>query len=243
MNNFIHLSGCRTFCKNCLRPKSACFCHEIEPFNTQNKFTILMHPKEAKRKQIGTGRLSHYALQNSEIIVSENFNSYLPTILKDSNYHHVILYPGKESIKINNELPHGYFDRPLNIFILDGTWACAKKMLKLSTLLHDLPRISFETGRLSKFDIKQQPASYCLSTIESIHELLIHLEKANLERAIPQKECLLRALKSLVEYHQKCAADPSMSHHAKASKPYQAKNKRVVQRKKYEKRSLVYIGD
>ena len=243
MTKLIRLEHARAFCANCLRPEKACFCGHITPFKTRNHFTILMHPKEAKRWQIGTGRLTHYALKNSKILISENFNDYLPDILADKSYHHVLLYPGKESVKLNNPLPGDLKSKPLNIFVLDGTWACAKKMLKLSTHLHQLTRVSFDTNRLSQFDIKQQPASYCLSTIESIHEVLTHLENNHLESDLIYKQTMLDALKALVEYHQNCAADPSMSHHAKASKPYQAKEERVVLRKKYEKRSLIYLNE
>jgi len=67
------------------------------------------------------------------------------------------------------------------IFILDGTWPCARKMLKLSTNLHNLQRVSFDNEIKSKFIIKQQPEPLCLSTIESVYTVINLLKEGGLE--------------------------------------------------------------
>jgi len=36
-----------------MRPSSTCICKHISPINTKSRFTILMHPKEYKKKRTG----------------------------------------------------------------------------------------------------------------------------------------------------------------------------------------------
>lgn len=69
-----------------------------------------------------------------------------------------------------------------HIFLLDGTWPCARKMLKLSKNLQKLNRVSFDNKIKSKFIIKQQPESLCLSTIESVYTVLNLLKEGDLEQ-------------------------------------------------------------
>lgn len=209
----------RDYCYNCLRPKKACFCSNIKPFQTETKFIILIHPKEAKKNRIGTGRLSHLILKNSEMVMDINFNENerFQELISDNEYHHVLLYPGKDHMDIGNgDIQKKYainekLSKPLCIYILDATWPCAKKMMSLSTCLHDMPRVSFTTSRKSEFYIKHQPHESCLSTIESIHEVLVNINNVGIEN-IKQKnmEKLLYHFNQLVEYQIKCATDDTL---------------------------------
>ena len=56
--------------------------------------------------------------------------------------------------------------------IIDGTWANAKKMLRLNPRLRELPFISFIPKTKSNFRIRRQPAELCYSTIETTHYLM-----------------------------------------------------------------------
>ena len=64
----------------------------------------------------------------------------------------------------------------LAIFIIDSTWGCTNKMLQESKNLQKLTHISFETSKESQYQIKEQPQSNYLSTIEST---LVVLEDLN----------------------------------------------------------------
>ena len=64
----------RENCYRCFRAKSVCFCNEINPISTRSNFFILMHPKEARKERVGTGRLAHLALKSSEIMIDQTFN-------------------------------------------------------------------------------------------------------------------------------------------------------------------------
>ncbi|MBL7664069.1 MAG: DTW domain-containing protein [Bacteriovoracaceae bacterium] len=235
----------REHCFKCMRPQKACFCAEIKPFATEAEFCLLMHPMEAKLSHIGTGRLAKVALKNSRIIVGESFDDNLEVqkLIHSEEYFPVLLYPGKTAINISKDvLPMDYFQqkKPL-FFILDGTWPCAKKMMKLSRTLHTLPRVSFETETVSQYHIRQQPAKFCLSTIESIYQVLSILEKQGREKVTPQKETLLFCLSKMVEFQIKCASDPNLQSYRGKIKPYSKVEDRKIS-KKWTKHKICYEG-
>lgn len=126
-------------------------------------------------------------LENSEIIVGVDFtnNTRVNEILTKEKGGSFLLYPGKNnfnlSLRKSSEINSILGDNP-HIFILDGTWPCARKMLKLSKNLQQLKRVSFDNKIKSKFIIKQQPDSLCLSTIESVYTVLNLLREGSLEQ-------------------------------------------------------------
>ncbi|MBP9674388.1 MAG: DTW domain-containing protein [Bacteriovoracaceae bacterium] len=203
----------RASCLSCFRPEKSCFCKTLKPFATETYFCILMHPKEAKKEPLGTGHLSHVCLKNSRIIVDETFDQNLEVqkILNSPDYFCMLLYPGDHAHNITDH----NFTSPLPshkkrlIFVIDGTWSCAKSMMRESKTLHNLPRISFNTSQTSQFKIKQQPAAFCLSTIESFYYLLDGLKKWGHENITHEHQVLLEALDKLVDYQFKCARDPN----------------------------------
>ena len=146
-----------------------------------------MHPKEYKREKIGTGQMTKLQLENSEIIVGLDFtnNKRVNEILTQENSSSFLLYPGQDSfnlsLKKSSEV-HSFMGNNPHIFLLDGTWSCASKMLKLSKNLQELKRVSFDNKIVSKFSIKQQPDPHCLSTIESVYTVLNLLKKSDLEQ-------------------------------------------------------------
>jgi DTW domain-containing protein YfiP len=146
-----------------------------------------MHPKEYKREKNGTGHMTHLQLENSEIIVGIDFthNDRVNKILQDEKSSSFLLYPGIDNFNLsvrNGTEINTYIGDRANIFILDGTWPCARKMLKLSTNLQGIPRVSFDNKIISKFIIKQQPDSLCLSTIESVYTVINLLKEGDLEQ-------------------------------------------------------------
>jgi DTW domain-containing protein YfiP len=234
----------RDVCHSCLRPPEACFCEHIRPFETNFEFVLLMHPKEFKKEPIGTGRYTNKALKNCQIIVDATFdeNKQLQSILNDENRKVFLLYPGEDSINIsesqNSELNVLLEDgkQPV-ILIIDGTWACAKSMMRDSHCLHNLPRLSFSTSITSKFHIKLQPADYCLSTIESVYVLLDELEKRGLEKIGEKKEILLQTLDRMVQFQVQCANDPNKKGYRRGQ--FKSKEQRQIP-KKWDYRKICF---
>jgi DTW domain-containing protein YfiP len=169
-----------------MRPKSECICKFTSPLHTNTRFIILMHPKEYKKEKNGTGRMTQLQLENSEIIVGVDFtnNKRVNEILNKENSASFLLYPGKDNFNLStrdSSATNDFMGTHPNLFILDGTWPCARKMLKLSTNLQQLKRVSFDNKITSKFIIKQQPQPLCLSTIESVYTVINLLKKSDLE--------------------------------------------------------------
>jgi hypothetical protein len=98
--------------------------------------------------------------------------------------------------------------RRLVVLLLDATWSGARKMLRLSPTLQQLPRIMFTPAAPSRFVIKQQPQAGCLSTLEATHEVLLALERAGLDR-YPLPDQLLGLFHRMQNFQIRCACDPA----------------------------------
>lgn len=162
-----------------------------------------MHPQEAKKIRNGTGRLAHLALSNSEIFTGLDFSIHpnVQDLLADERYNPFILYPGITSKDISGYDPEQLSENgkiPL-VFVIDGTWKSAKKIMQMSQNLHDLPRISISPNEPSRFLIKQQPNNLCLSTIESIFSLLLEFENKGLENLGGRHKNLIDILDQMVK--------------------------------------------
>jgi DTW domain-containing protein YfiP len=178
---------------------------------TRTRFVFLMHPKEFKQEKAGTGRLTHLCLPNSEIHMGVGFDEHeaVQALINDPRHFPVLLYPGAEARNLSNgDLQAADLGgRTLLVLLLDATWACARKMLRLSPSLQRLPRIMFTPSAPSRYVIKQQPQAGCLSTLEATHELLVTLERSGLDRyALPEQ--LLGIFARMQDYQIRCACDP-----------------------------------
>ena len=164
-----------------------------------------MHPKEFRKTKNGTGHMTKNSLKNSEILIGIDFthNKRVNELINHDKYEAYLLYPGVDSIKLNTEnLPSK--KKPL-IFILDSTWPCSKKMLRSSSNLQKLKKISFENNKSSQFKIKTQPNQYCLSTIESTLCVLEQLNRQKVENINGKSlNAFLNPFEKMVEYQIDC---------------------------------------
>jgi DTW domain-containing protein YfiP len=227
-------------CLNCRRRLLTCVCEDLRPFDTASRFIILMHPMEFKKEKVGTGRFSHLILKNSEIIVDVGFdeNKRFQEVLSDQKYQSVILYPGVETIDLSQaDSSSKLGNKPIQFFIIDGTWPCAKKMMKLTTKLHHLPRVSFKAERISEFQVKHQPMPGCLSTVESIHQVIVDLNHLGREHSENQEENLMHVFRKTVQQQISLASDPSRAGYRK--KPFSLPESRKIS-KKWKDRLLFF---
>lgn len=168
----------RILCMRCIQPDFSCYCKAIQPIDCSINFVVLIHPIEAKRR-IATGRMAHLCLQGSHLIQGQDYSEseQVNQLIADEHHHSVLLYPGKQSTNLselskadrNSLIPK---DKKLRIFVVDGTWATARRTVRQSQNLKDLPRISFNPAKSSNFRVRKQPAAHCFSTIEAIHHTL-----------------------------------------------------------------------
>jgi DTW domain-containing protein YfiP len=197
----------REKCYRCYRPLSSCMCSYVRAIATETKFVILMHPKEFKKTKNGTGRLTHLSLPNSELYIDVDFSEHTAINALIDNPHNIcyVLYPGKNSLNLNTEkLEH--HGKQVVLFIIDSTWPCSVKILRLSRNLQTLPKISFTHSKNSQFMIKEQPKEFCLSTIESTLSILELLNKQGVETIEEGSlERFLDPFTAMVNYQIECA--------------------------------------
>jgi len=190
-----------------------------------------MHPKEYRKEKSGTGHITSLQLENSEIIVGVDFtnNKRVNEILTNEKSCSFLLYPGKDnfnlSIRKSTEINSFMGNNP-HIFILDGTWPCARKILKLSKNLQKLKRVSFDNKIKSKFIIKQQPESLCLSTIESVYTVLNLLKEGDLEQC--ETKNFLIPFEKMIEYQLEYLLNPNSKNYCSTT------NREVIPKNMYK---------
>ena len=193
----------REICYKCLRPAESCLCRFVEPFDCGVKFVFLTHPKEAKRQRTGTGRIARCALLHSETIVGVDFtlNDRLNALLSDERFFPALLYPASDALTPSS--PHlkiALKAKKLLAVIIDSTWFCSKKILRLSENLAKLPSLSFDAPHRSIYTFKRQPRPECLSTLETCYYLIGELQSASVIKKSSSHECLMTAFKKLITF-------------------------------------------
>ncbi len=181
---------------------------------TRTRIVLLMHPKEYRHQKCTTGRLLCLHLDNSEIIPGVCFdnNARVRQLIHDPVNYPVLLYPGKDALSIHGISASGLGGRRLVVFLIDGTWHCARTIARESPSLLCLPRLMIQPDSPSRFTIKRQPAAWCLSTIEATHELLLCLEAGDMD-VYPDKDRLLAAFNAMQDFQirqiARAAAQPT----------------------------------
>jgi DTW domain-containing protein YfiP len=166
------------------------------------RFVILMHAKEDQKQKTGTARLAKMCLRNAELLVGTDFtyNERVNSLIQDPSYNPFVLYPGPKAVNFktlgDNPLPE---EKTLLIFVVDGTWRGAKRLLNKSRNIRALPRLSFSRNYSSQFVIKRQPMEHCVSTIEAIYYLCEEAQEAGYENLNAQNKILMLIFKKLVD--------------------------------------------
>ena len=230
----VEIKNPRIKCYKCMRPSSTCICKHISPFQTKTRFIILMHPKEYKKEKNGTGHMTKLQLENSEIIVGVDFtnNNRVNEILTKEKSCSFLLYPGKDNFNLSirkSSVINSFMGNNPHIFLLDGTWPCARKMLKQSKNLQKLKRVSFDNKIKSKFIIKQQPESLCLSTIESVYTVINLLKEGDLEQC--DTKGFLIPFEKMIEYQLESILNPNNKNYRSAT------NREILTKDRYKKKS------
>ena len=214
--------GDREKCYACFRPKSSCMCSHINPFDTNTKFVILMHPKEFKKVKNNTGYFTKESLKNAELFVGIDFSDHKRINEIVATHDSYILFPSEDAVNLSYENPQEEqkSSKKLAIFLIDSTWACTRKIFNESRNLNKLKHMSFTSSRESQYAIKEQPKSNYLSTIESTHVVLELLNKWNIESIESENlDGFLNPFFKMIEYQQELIAN-SKSNTARFRKKY-----------------------
>ncbi len=133
---------------------------------------LLQHPRE-RRMPVGTARMAHLSLPGSILRSALDFSNddLVQRAIRGPGPAYV-LFPGPQSLPVQSLPQQG----PLTLVVLDGTWSQARKLLTLNPWLQTLPRVGFTPRTASAYQIRQQPAPGCVSTIEALAEILSYVE-------------------------------------------------------------------
>ena len=161
-----------------------------------------MHPKEFKKVKNNTGRFTHLNLKNSELFVGINFSENKKINEIVATHDSYILFPSENALNLTADKPVNN-NKKLAIFLIDSTWGCTSKILKVSKNLQKLKHMSFITTQESRYQIKEQPSEHYLSTIESTLVVLELLNKWEVEEIKEQSlNGFLNPFIAMVEYQK-----------------------------------------
>jgi DTW domain-containing protein YfiP len=160
-------------CEKCFRPREACICGAVSPFDNRLAVVILQHPQE-QLKALNSARLAHLLLKNSRIFVGlswPNFKKVAGEREQPSQWGVLYLKPelhaGAAPFSIVNRKKQPVSDASFlrGIVAIDGSWKQAKTLWWRNPWLLRLNRISLNPGHPS---LRPQVKSEGLSTIEAI---------------------------------------------------------------------------
>ena len=148
----------------------------MTPTAHQADVLILQHPLEVDHAK-NSARLLHLSLPRSVLLTGEAFDEGdLHDALKEPKYT-VLLYPQTPEDEAP-ALDTAQLKDPsrVRLVVLDGTWRKSRKMLHLSPLLRQLPRLSLDDVPASNYRIRKAHKPGQLSTLEATCAVLAQLE-------------------------------------------------------------------
>lgn len=156
-------------CEQCLIAKHYCICDGTKQAQCDAAVCMLMYHNESF-KPSNTGRLiaeivpDNYAFRWDRTEPDEK----LLTLLNDPQYQPIVIFPASDvenTSRVITQVQAQPNKRPLFIF-LDGTWREAKKMIRKSPYLDDLPVLSISAEKLSDYRLRVAPHDHQLGTAE-----------------------------------------------------------------------------
>ncbi|OUS40083.1 hypothetical protein A9R00_07705 [Oleispira antarctica] len=150
-------------CIHCRLPEQSCICAQIKETKLPFKIILCSHSKEWQRND-NTGQwavlsskdIKRYRWHRKPELIQPEFNQLEFT----TEAGHFLLFPAPDSQPIS-QLEHEI----THLWVIDGTWQEAQKMLNQSSWLQGLPKISI-TSASSEFVLRRNQRG--LSTIEAI---------------------------------------------------------------------------
>jgi DTW domain-containing protein YfiP len=138
----------------------------------RTKVVVLQHPRESDNA-IGTAWMVERCLGAERIVgVELEDDARLRAALRDPDAPAILLAPGPSAIDLFAHPPEG----PVTLVVIDGTWAQARRLLRVNPSLSRLPRYAFQPATPSRYRIRREPAEHCVSTIEATVAALSCLE-------------------------------------------------------------------
>jgi DTW domain-containing protein YfiP len=180
-------------CDACGRVYPYCVCELTTPIATTTQLLILQHPQEPG-VDIGTAPILRASFPGTVLRTGLSWPNLHKALGREAeNRRWGVLYLGSvrvEDLPKDRALfvvdkkgaPRDDGERILSalegIVVLDGTWSQAKTLWWRNAWLLKLPRLVIRSSRRSLYDkIRKEPRFGCLSTVETVGEVLAALER------------------------------------------------------------------
>lgn len=150
-----------------------CFCAHVPAIDAETRVLFVQHPRE-EFVAIGTARMASLCLPSSTLVVGTEVDRdpKVKALLEDPERPAVLLWPGPGARDLATDPPKG----PVTLVVVDGTWALAKKLVRINPAIAALPRYSLAPTEPSEYRIRPEPAENCVSTLEAVMHALGVLE-------------------------------------------------------------------
>lgn len=168
------------YCAHCIRcrlPDSSCVCAHIKRAEMPFPIMICCHPNEWQKND-NTANWAYLSSDDIERIKwhrkIERIHSPLDLDAIQDTLGHYLLFPSENAVDIHNS------DLSIEtLWVVDGTWQEAQKMLRQSPWLNNLPKVKIATNNdsgsedsatKSQFSLRRNQRG--LSTIEAISKVV-----------------------------------------------------------------------
>ena len=155
-------------CEQCLIAKHYCICEGAEYASCNAAVCLLMYHNESF-KPSNTGRLIAEIIPDNHAFRWDRTSPdpALLALLNNDKYQPFVIFPAEdvETDRVVTQVETHAGKQPLFIF-LDGTWREAKKMIRKSPYLDNLPVLSITSEKLSDYRLRVAPHAHQLGTAE-----------------------------------------------------------------------------
>lgn len=160
-------------CDQCGLTRQGCICdYEIE-LVSRVEFWLLTHEEELKRTS-NTGRLIEKALTTTRVIPwqRKEVPQELVQLIESGDYNIFLVFSDEREEEQARTVSFKEDDRQTVFLILDGTWKEARKMLRKSPYLDQLPILALKDLKPTRYDLRRNKDLDHICTVEVAIELL-----------------------------------------------------------------------
>ncbi|OOM05906.1 tRNA-uridine aminocarboxypropyltransferase [Clostridium saccharobutylicum] len=172
-------------CNKCGLPTINCICNIVPKIETKTKIWILSTEREFSRPSNTARLLKLVNPESTELILWERTNApeKLIEYINSEEYEIYILFPMENDDLSESKFEYKSSEKIQAFIILDGTWKEARRILRKSDYLKNLPRVSLNPIHKSEYTLRRGASEGELCTIEAAIEVIglnYELENAKL---------------------------------------------------------------
>ena len=159
-------------CAHCRMHATLCICDLVPSLATRTRLALLVHHREVT-KPTNTGQLAARCLERSVVTVIGERDHVAVCPPVEPHEQAVLLYPADDAVPISR---YAAGDRPVVLFVPDGSWRQAYKMRRRVPGLAAVPCVVLPEQQLTSYRLRHETHEAGLATLEAIAGALRILE-------------------------------------------------------------------